>query len=149
VRHSAACCLLLLSVSLGVCAQVPDAQARYERLAHELRCLVCQNQSLAESGAELADDLKREVKSLIAQGKSDAEIKGFLQARYGDFILYKPPMQSNTAVLWIGPFLALGIGVVSAALLLRKRRASAATADHGDSSALSEAQQRELDDRLK
>lgn len=89
----------------------PADKTRYDRLAHELRCLVCQNQTLAESDASLAADLRRQVESMIIDGRSDNQIKDFLVERYGDFVLYRPPMQSNTWLLWFGPFLLLAIGV--------------------------------------
>ncbi len=129
----------------GLLAQV-DEVARYESLAHELRCLVCQNQSLADSSADLAQDLKREVKNLIGQGKSDAEIKAFLQARYGDFVLYSPPLKSNTVLLWGAPFAALLLGAGIAMMLLRKRQGAASNAASGR---LTDEERRELDERLK
>lgn len=138
----------VMVVMLGLThAQTPQIDARYDTLAHELRCLVCQNQSLAESGADLAEDLKREVRSLIAQGKTDAQIKTFLSSRYGDFILYKPPVQANTLVLWLGPFFALFGGAVAGVLFLRKRKA-ATQQPHGEST-FDDTQKRELEDRLK
>jgi cytochrome c-type biogenesis protein CcmH len=89
-------------------------QARWDHIAAELRCLVCQNESLASSSAELAVDLRREVRNLIAQGQSDADIRQFLVSRYGDFVLYKPEVKPVTWLLWFGPFvlllLALGMG---------------------------------------
>jgi cytochrome c-type biogenesis protein CcmH len=90
-------------------------------LESELRCLVCQNQTLAESPAGLAGDLRREVRSLVEQGKSDAEIKAFLRARYGDFVLYKPPVDPKTYLLWFGPFGLLIIGAISGWLVARRR----------------------------
>lgn len=91
----------------------PQAQIRWDHIAGELRCLVCQNESLASSNAELAVDLRREVRGLIEQGQSDAEIRRFLVTRYGDFVLYKPEVKPVTWLLWFGPFalllLALGI----------------------------------------
>lgn len=101
----------------------PEFEQRIKNLETELRCLVCQNQTLAESPAGLADDLRREVRTLAQQGKSDAEIKQFLQARYGDFILYKPPVKESTWLLWGGPFLLLLIGVIVFGVILRKRSA--------------------------
>lgn len=89
----------------------PADKTRYDRLAHELRCLVCQNQTLAESDASLAADLRRQVESMIIDGRSDDQIKGFLVERYGDFVLYRPPVQTNTWLLWFGPFLLLAIGI--------------------------------------
>lgn len=88
-------------------AEDPVVEQRLITIAEELRCLVCQNESLAGSRAELANDLRREVRSLITAGKSDAEIKEFLVSRYGDFVLYKPPVKPSTWLLWFGPLLLL------------------------------------------
>jgi cytochrome c-type biogenesis protein CcmH len=98
-------------------------EARLKVLEEELRCLVCQNQTLADSTAPLAEDLRREVRELALQGKSDAEIKQYLVARYGDFVLYKPPVKATTLFLWFGPFaFLLGGGVVWYAVLRRRGR---------------------------
>ena len=88
-------------------------EARLKVLAQELRCLVCQNQTIADSNADLAVDLRRVVRAQILEGKSDHDIKAYLVARYGDFVLYNPPVQRNTTLLWFGPFLLLvsGAGV--------------------------------------
>jgi cytochrome c-type biogenesis protein CcmH len=99
----------------------PQVAKRLRTLESELRCLVCQNQTLAESPAGLAGDLRREVRSLVEQGKSDAEIKAFLRARYGDFVLYKPPVDPKTYLLWFGPFGLLIIGAISGWLVARRR----------------------------
>jgi cytochrome c-type biogenesis protein CcmH len=102
-------------------AEDPVLEARLNRLAEELRCLVCQNESLAESRADLAQDLRREVRDLMRQGKTDPEVIEFLTARYGDFILYRPPFRPGTWPLWLGPpliVLAAGGGL---ALYLRRR----------------------------
>ncbi len=97
--------------------------ARLKNLEEELRCLVCQNQTLADSTAPLAQDLRREVRELAQQGKSDAEIKQYLVARYGDFVLYKPPVKPTTWLLWFGPFaFLLGGGLVWYVVLRRRRR---------------------------
>ncbi|HEB77449.1 MAG TPA: cytochrome c-type biogenesis protein CcmH [Methylothermaceae bacterium] len=88
----------------------PELEHRYQRLIEQLRCLVCQNQSLADSNADLAEDLRTEVYTMLLAGKSDAEIVDFLVQRYGDFVLYKPPVKKVTALLWFGPFVALGLG---------------------------------------
>lgn len=88
----------------------PEQRARYQHLAEELRCLVCQNQTLADSNAGLAVDLRREVETMIVAGHSNDEIKGFLVERYGNFVLYRPPMQGNTWLLWAGPFGLLAAG---------------------------------------
>jgi cytochrome c-type biogenesis protein CcmH len=99
----------------------PEVAKRLKTLESELRCLVCQNQTLAESPAGLAGDLRREVRSLVEQRKSDAEIKAFLRARYGDFVLYKPPVDPKTYLLWFGPFGLLFIGGVSGWMVARRR----------------------------
>ena len=102
--------------------------ARLKRLESELRCLVCQNQTLADSNADLADDLRREVRALALQGKSDEEIKAYLVTRYGDFVLYNPPVKPLTWILWLGPFALLaGGGAVWWVVLRRRARAEPAT----------------------
>jgi cytochrome c-type biogenesis protein CcmH len=102
-------------------AENPQVEARLKTLAVELRCLVCQNQTLADSNAPLAEDLRREVREMIAQGMSDREIIDFLVQRYGDFVLYRPPWKASTTLLWIGPFLLLGIGAAALVIALRRR----------------------------
>lgn len=87
-------------------------ESRLKALSEELRCLVCQNQSLADSNADLAIDLRNQVKTLVEQGKTDAQIKHYMVERYGDFVLFKPPVQTNTWLLWFGPFLLLLFGAV-------------------------------------
>src|SRR5438477_8366217 len=99
-----------------------EFEGRLKRLEAELRCLVCQNQTLADSNAPLAEDLRREVRALATSGKSDAEIKQYLVARYGDFVLYKPPVQRNTWFLWLGPFVLLAGGAGVWYAILRRRR---------------------------
>ena len=103
-------------------------EQRLNAIAEELRCLVCQNESLAASRAELALDLKREVREQIKAGKSDAEIRDFMVKRYGDFVLYRPPLKESTLLLWIGPFLLLAAGFAVVALFVRRRRAAQAKA---------------------
>jgi len=104
-------------------AITPEMDQRLKLLETELRCLVCQNQTLADSPAGLADDLRREIRTLANAGKSNAEIKAFLQARYGDFVLYRPPVKSSTWLLWGGPFALLGLGgVIFFRLVLRRRK---------------------------
>ena len=102
-------------------AENPQAEARLKTLALELRCLVCQNQTLADSTAPLAEDLRREVREMIAKNMSDQEILDFLVQRYGDFVLYRPPLKATTTFLWLGPFLLLVVGGVTLALALRRR----------------------------
>jgi cytochrome c-type biogenesis protein CcmH len=99
-------------------------QSRYEHLTNELRCLVCQNQTIADSNASLAGDLRREVREMIARGDSDAQIKAFLTARYGDFVLYDPPLSARTLLLWAAPLLLvlLTVGVVVRTVLRRSRQ---------------------------
>jgi cytochrome c-type biogenesis protein CcmH len=98
------------------------AEARLKRLAVELRCLVCQNQTLADSNAPLAEDLRREVREMIAKGMSDEDIIGFLVSRYGDFVLYRPPLKATTTLLWIGPFLLLLACATALVVTLRRRQ---------------------------
>ena len=103
-------------------AENPQAEARLKALAVELRCLVCQNQTLADSNAPLAEDLRREVREMIAKNMSDQEIIDFLVERYGDFVLYRPPLRATTTVLWIGPFLLLAIAGAALVLAVRRRQ---------------------------
>ena len=98
---------------------------RLKRLETELRCLVCQNQTLADSNADLADDLRREVRTLALAGKSDDDIKTYLVARYGDFVLYKPPVKPITWMLWFGPFALLAAGGATWWVVLRRRARAA------------------------
>ena len=99
----------------------PELDKRLKVLETELRCLVCQNQTLADSPAGLADDLRREIRTLALAGKDNAEIKEFLQTRYGDFILYRPPVKSSTWLLWVGPFALLVFGALVFAIIVRRR----------------------------
>ncbi len=101
-------------------AEDPVVEQRLVIIAEELRCLVCQNESLAGSRADLAMDLRREVRTLIKAGKTDAEIKEFLVSRYGDFVLYRPPVKPTTWLLWFGPLLLL-IGAVWLLISIIKR----------------------------
>jgi cytochrome c-type biogenesis protein CcmH len=102
----------------------PVLQGRYERLTNELRCLVCQNQTIADSNASLAGDLRREVREMIARGDSDEQIKHFLTARYGDFVLYDPPLTARTLLLWAAPGLLvlLTVGTVVRTVLRRAKQ---------------------------
>ena len=103
-------------------AEDPLVEKRLIHISEELRCLVCQNESLASSRAELANDLREEVRKLIRDNKSDTQIKEYLVTRYGDFVLYRPEVKPLTWVLWFGPFLLLVLGVVGMALYLRQRQ---------------------------
>ena len=89
-----------------------DLDKRTTALAHELRCLVCQNQTLAESNAPLAVDLRGQIREQLAAGKSESDVKAYMAARYGDFVLYRPPFKASTLLLWMGPFLLLFLGFV-------------------------------------
>ena len=100
----------------------PEHEQRYRTLVDELRCLVCQNQTIAESNADLASDLRREVYRMVEDGRSEDEIAGFMVARYGDFVLYRPPLRGDTILLWAGPFLLAAIGLTVLAVHLRRRR---------------------------
>lgn len=99
----------------------PVAEKRLLALSEELRCLVCQNQNIADSNAELAQDLRREIRTMIAAGKSDKEIIDFMVVRYGDFVLYRPPVQGNTLLLWGGPLVLMALGLFLLARYLRQR----------------------------
>lgn len=102
-------------------ANDPAVEERLKHLAVELRCLVCQNQTLADSNAPLAEDLRREVREKIVQGMNDKEIIDFLVSRYGDFVLYRPPLKSTTTLLWIGPFVLLVGGGIALVVALKRR----------------------------
>lgn len=100
----------------------PVLEARVMKLAAELRCLVCQNQTIAESHADLAVDLRNQVRDMLRAGRSEAEIKAFMTDRYGDFVLYRPPLKSSTALLWFGPALLMAIGLAVLLTVLHRRR---------------------------
>ncbi len=102
--------------------QSPEEEARYRALAKELRCVMCQNQSLADSPAGVADDMRRQVLTLIREGKSDAEVTAFFQARYGDFILYRPEVKPVTWALWFGPALLLLVGAGVVVSIVRRQK---------------------------
>jgi len=109
-------------------AEDPVVEARLLHIAEEVRCLVCQNESLAASQADLANDLRREIRAQIRQGKTDTEIMDFLVSRYGDFVRYRPPFNATTGLLWLGPFAALLAGLTGLVLFLRRRGATAPAA---------------------
>ena len=100
----------------------PELEKRVMALAEELRCLVCQNQTLADSHAALAIDLKNRIRELLREGKSEREVLDFMVQRYGDFVLYRPPLRATTALLWAGPFILLALGVTGLIVWLRKRK---------------------------
>jgi len=126
--------LFLLIVSMSAIAQSTSVQeplvftnqqqqARFNKLTEELRCLVCQNQNLADSDAPLAHDLRREVHEMVLAGRTNEQIKQFLVTRYGDFVLYRPPVQKNTYLLWLGPLVLLLIGALVLRSSINKRSA--------------------------
>lgn len=100
----------------------PALEARMMALAAELRCLVCQNQTIADSHAGLAEDLRRQIREMLARGMSDAQVRDYMTERYGDFVLYKPPFKASTALLWIGPGVLLVVALGTLALVLRRRQ---------------------------
>lgn len=102
-------------------ANHPQIEAQVSRLAEELRCLVCQNQTLADSTAPLAEDLRNEIRAMAAKNMSDQQIVDYLVARYGDFVRYRPPFKASTAVLWVGPFALLLLGVIFVSVFVRRR----------------------------
>jgi cytochrome c-type biogenesis protein CcmH len=103
----------------------PALQARYEDITRELRCLVCQNETIADSNATLAGDLRREVREMIAEGKTDDQIRDFMIARYGDFVLYRPRMTRMNFLLWAAPVLLLLVGAFAVVRVVRRRAAEA------------------------
>jgi cytochrome c-type biogenesis protein CcmH len=126
-RRGAAALLLAVALGPALAAEAPPAaadpelEARMLRITAELRCLVCQNQTVADSHAPLAEDLRREVRTMLARGDSDRQIIDFMTARYGDFVLYRPPVKGTTLLLWFGPGLLLVGGVAALVLMLRRR----------------------------
>jgi cytochrome c-type biogenesis protein CcmH len=100
----------------------PAKEARYKALIKELRCLVCQNQNLADSNAELAVDLRQQTYDMIQRGESDAQIIEYMVARYGDFVLYRPPLKPETSILWAGPFVLMAIGITAVVVIMRRQR---------------------------
>ena len=126
--------LFLISIASNTLAAIENIdfsnkaeEDRYYEMANELRCLVCQNQSLADSDAELARDLRMEILKLMRSGKTNQEIMQFMQDRYGNFVLYRPPVEQNTWMLWFGPFLFLLTGFVGMLLYIKKQ-----SRDNGD-----------------
>jgi cytochrome c-type biogenesis protein CcmH len=109
----------------------PVLQARYESITRELRCLVCQNEAIADSNATLARDLRREVRAMIVDGKTDDEIRDFMIARYGDFVLYKPRMTPINFLLWAAPVLLLAGGLFATLRVVRRRAAEAGVEPEG------------------
>ena len=117
--------MLLMAIGLArlsLAQEDPNLERRVTSLAHELRCLVCQNQTLADSNAPLAVDLRGQIREQLKAGKSERDVMDFMVQRYGDFVLYRPPFKASTVALWLGPFALLALG---AWLFLRRVRKSA------------------------
>jgi cytochrome c-type biogenesis protein CcmH len=119
----------------------PDKEVLYKKLIKELRCTVCQNQDIADSNADLASDLRRKTYKMVQDGKSEVYVKDYMAQRYGDFILYKPPLQTNTLLLWVGPFIILLVGVFVMLRFIRRKPAV-------DDAILSEADRSRAEDLL-
>lgn len=124
------CAVVLGTLLLAVRAAAADAdsvagdpalEARVHRIASELRCLVCQNETVAGSGADLARDLRAQVRRLLAEGRSDADVLTYMAGRYGDFVLYRPPVKHSTLVLWLAPAALLALGSAALIIVLRRR----------------------------
>jgi cytochrome c-type biogenesis protein CcmH len=138
----AAACTLVFALLAGSTAAVaassateaalaadPVAEKRLLKLSEELRCLVCQNQNIADSNAELAQDLRREIRTMIGAGRSDKEIIDFMVVRYGDFVLYRPPVKGATLLLWGGPLVLLALGLFALVRYQRRRAERVAAED--------------------
>ena len=125
-RFIAALAFMTLSISaLAIDSEQafddPELQARYEKLVAEVRCVTCQNQNIKDSNAFIASDLRREIRRMIGEGKSNEEIKDFLVTRYGDFVLYRPRFEGKTLALWIAPFLLVLFGGFALVRVVRHR----------------------------
>ena len=118
--------VLAFAATLAFSQEDPILEKRVMALAEELRCLVCQNQTLADSHAALAVDLKNRIRELLREGKTEREVLDFMVQRYGDFVLYRPPLRTATALLWAGPFILLALGMGAWVLWLRGRKTSEA-----------------------
>tara|TARA_B110000977_G_scaffold61224_1_gene83147 strand:+ start:523 stop:930 length:408 start_codon:yes stop_codon:yes gene_type:complete len=125
IRNLSLVLLLAFATSSFANEIVTDSRidARLRQLSTELRCLVCQNSTLADSDAPLAQDLRREIRKLMEAGKTDEEIVAYLVERYGDFVTFRPPVNASTALLWFGPFIMLIIGAITLVIVLKKRAA--------------------------
>ena len=133
LRKSLACAALALAASLAAlpapapgreaqsASEDPVIEKRMMDLAEELRCLVCQNQTIADSNADLAADLRNQIRTMLKDGATDAQVRDYMTARYGDFVLYRPPLKGTTALLWFGPALLLVAGFVVLFRALRRR----------------------------
>ena len=132
-------CWLLLAAWLGTASPVmadevdamptPELQERYDALTHELRCMQCQNQSIADSPVGLASDLRRDVREQLLAGKTDAEIRAHMVQRYGNYILFRPPFEASTAWVWLAPIALLVVGLIATIRIVRQRSRMVATDD--------------------
>ncbi len=129
-RALTACAALVAGLLAGATLAVDTTtlptevlQARYERLTHEIRCMQCQNNSIADSPADLASDLRRQVKELLIAGKTDREVREYMVARYGEVILFSPPFNQATAWIWLAPGIALVGGIIVGVVIVRRRAA--------------------------
>jgi cytochrome c-type biogenesis protein CcmH len=113
--------LTAAAIDTGAAFEDPEMQARYENLISEVRCLVCQNQTIKDSNVFLASDLRREIRRMMAEGMTDTEIADFLVARYGDFVLYSPRKSGRTLILWITPAILFGVGGIVLVRVVRDR----------------------------
>lgn len=129
-----ALCVAVAAFAIDSEGPLPDPamQARYERLTNELRCLVCQNQTVADSNADLAKDLRDRTREMLLSGASDDEIVAFMTERYGDFVLYRPPVSERTLLLWGAPVILLLIGSLSIFLVIRRRSLAADLPEEGE-----------------
>ena len=132
----AALLLALHALAFGQSAEIakpdPQVEARLKNLAEELRCLVCQNQTIADSTAPLALDLRNQIRQQVAQGRSDDQIRTYMVERYGDFVLYRPPLRATTVLLWVGPFVLLLGGLAIYLFMVRRPRAARPAAPSGE-----------------
>ena len=126
----AALLLAFASAALGQASETatpdPAIERRLKALAEELRCLVCQNQTIADSSAPLAVDLRNQIRTQMGQGRSDDQIRDYMVERYGDFVLYRPPFHAATALLWLGPPLLVVVGIATWLFVIRRRREASA-----------------------
>ena len=122
----AAVLLAFAGAALGQASEIahpdPAVEKRLKALAEELRCLVCQNQTIADSSAPLAVDLRNQIRTQMGQGRSDDQIRDYMVERYGDFVLYRPPFHAVTALLWLGPPLLVAVGIATWLFVIRRRR---------------------------
>jgi cytochrome c-type biogenesis protein CcmH len=126
MRRLAAALLVLLAAGAFAQSADPKSELRMKALADELRCLVCQNQTIADSTAPLAEDLRNQIRGQIARGRTDTQIRDYMVERYGDFVLYRPPFKATTTLLWLGPPALLIGGAFAWLVVVRRRKALAA-----------------------